>query len=119
LPTVPPNWLGMDSTYPGSDGKTRKRVSLNILSVVLKLLVQPISLTIIDLSVLFNFKTTISLLIFIVIGTELYFKKQISQQAVILVAISLVVLYLELIIEKAKRITIWKFFEWERKEENN
>ncbi|MFZ3301526.1 MAG: hypothetical protein WA152_02325 [Microgenomates group bacterium] len=115
FPLIPTSWLGTDDTYTLQDGTARKRVRFNLITAISLLVIQPLVQTVLSISILFNFKTTIGLLIFSVVGVELFLKRQVSQQSVILVAISLIALYLEQLIDKAKRISIWKIFDWEAK----
>lgn len=116
IPVVPPQLLGWDKIYKDQvTGAERKVLRVSILRAILHLFTNIINGAVIDLSVLFNFKTVVTLIIFISIGVDLFMRKFLSREAITLAAIGILVLYLELLLEKAKKITVWKFFEWEAK----
>lgn len=112
LPIIPPRWIGMRDTY--FDLFYKKELpsqKYSILRVIIHSLLSPIT----EFLVVWSLRGTISIVIFAVIGADLFFRKKLSSEAVTLVSVGIIALYLEQLIEKAKKITIWKLFEWEKK----
>ena len=114
LPIIPTSWLALPRTYM-DQGKEVKHLSLSIIESIVHLICKIISRLIIDISILFTFQTTLSLIIFILIGVDLYYRKQIGQNTILLVIIGIIGLYLQQIIDKGKSFKIWKIFEWKSK----
>lgn len=116
LPTIPPRWIGLQDTYFNSFYKKELPVQkYSILKVLINFFLSPIT----EFLVIWSLKGIVSIVIFAVIGADLFFRKQLSNEAVTLVSVGILALYLEQLIEKAKKITIWKLFEWEKKEDTN
>ena len=66
----------------------------------------------------FQFKPAITFIIFLVMGFDIFFRHQISQQAITLVSIGIIVLYLERLIETGKHIKLfWGLLDWHKNDE--
>jgi hypothetical protein len=116
LPIIPPHWIGLQDTYFNTFYKKEMPVQkYSILKVLINSLLSPIT----EFLVIWSLKGTVSVVIFVVIGTDLLLRKQLSREAVALVSVGIIALYLEQLIEKAKKISIWKIIEWEKEDDNN
>ena len=114
-PLIPLRWLGLRETY--YDFYYKKEIpaqKYSILRAIIHALLTPLQ----EVIVIWGLRGTVSIVIFVVIGIDLFFKKQLSKEAVTLVSIGILALYLEQLILNAKKITIWKIFEYESKQQS-
>ncbi len=115
VPIIPPQWLGLRPTYFDTNlKKDFPAEKYSILRAFVHSLLSPLQ----ELIIYWGFRGTVSIVIFVAIGVDLFYRKQLSREAVTLAGIGILALYLEQLIDKAKKISIWKIFEWERKDEN-
>lgn len=63
-------------------------------------------------------KGSISVILFTVVGTDLYFNKAISMNTVIVIIVAVVALYLEYMITNAEEIEFFKVFKYKSKKQN-
>jgi len=123
IPVFPPAWFNYDDEYyyQNNNGvvyKKQKRLRITLLHAFIRLTVISV-MTITDFLIYvityFNFKETLSLVIAIAIGLDIYYKGGLTTESVVLVVVSLLVLYFEKLVDNGKRMGIMgKLFDWER-----
>jgi len=115
LRVIPPEWAGFwkYNNNKQADGVAPK---ITILRLICHNLVDGIvGGVLISFLALFNFKQLVTLLIFLGVGFDLFLNHQISPTAVTLIAIGVIVLYLDKLIETGKHIEFLKgFFIWDK-----
>lgn len=116
LPIFPPICAGLRwEFYDFNQKKMVKQKWLNLFETISNL----IAFTIIQGPILsISFSGTVTLLLFIAIGADLYFNKKITNNAVILVVIGILALYFDKILDISDEITVWKLFSWKSKKNN-
>lgn len=115
LPIVKPGWVGQQATY--FNQQTNREVPAlrqSILAVLLFNLSDAIIRTFQPLIVSLQLRGTMTLLIFVALGTDLYFRHQLSAEAVSVVLVGLIALYFEGMLATAKKIQLW-VLRWESK----
>jgi len=112
IPVIKPTWIGQDKTFIDNKNQERDSKKLSVLSALINLAIYPL----INITTFLSLKGTISLVIFLVIAVDLIYRKQLSREAVILVSIGIVALYLEQLIERGRKISFLKLIDWESKE---
>jgi hypothetical protein len=114
-PVIPPEYAGYWKYNLNNKALGRaKRISL--LRYILHFLIDSVFVEIlVNGMTTFQFKPAITFIIFLVMGFDIFFRHQISQQAITLVSIGIVVLYLERLIEIGKHIKLfWGLLEWRK-----
>jgi len=112
IPFISPRYLGLSDTYFDTNLKRNMpSQKYSILRALIYSILSPVQ----ELLVIWGLRGTVSIIVFAVVGVDLYFRKQLSGDAMNLVSIGIVALYLEQLIDKAKKITVWKLFDWESK----
>ena len=112
---VPPNWAGFWK-YNNNKEKDGNAPKITLLRFILTNLIDSIlSSFIIPFLAAFEFKKMVTLIIFIVVIFDIFFRHQISTAAVTLVAIGIITLYLEKLIESGKIIKLFGgLITWEK-----
>ncbi len=125
IPIFPPQWFNYTTRYYIGDlyqpGAYQRRQKVSFLHALVKLAIQPISALIFDLmaplQVLMKYKEVIIIMIFLVVGFDVFYRKQISREAITLVSIGILALYFEQLIEKGKKIDgFFHLISWEAKD---
>ncbi len=121
LPIIPPKWLGYASQYFNTvENKLIPARKSSIAAAFIMMFVDAVSQftnIFVNLASLLTLRTATTVIIFIAIGFDIFFRKQISREAITLISIGVIALYLEQLIEKAKKIVLfWKILEWESKD---
>lgn len=116
IPIFPQDKFGYYSKiWDQSTNEWRNAPKMSLLRVVFHLILSTLSEIPLQILSYFGLKQTISLIIFVVIGFDVFYRQQISREAITLVSIGIIALYLDLLIQSAKKITVfWKILEWER-----
>jgi hypothetical protein len=105
-PFIQPNWIQQnDSYWDNLSNQWRPVNKFSILQAFINLAVMP-------LTVFLSLRGTVSLVIFLVIAIDLIYRKQLSREAVILVSIGIVALYLEQLIEKGEEFSFFGILRW-------
>ena len=116
LKIVPPEWAGFHK-YNNNDeqqGRANKMSILRfIIDGVIDGILSPISIHILTL---FSFKNMITVLIFFVVGFDIFIRHQISAAVVTLIGIGIIALYLENLIDTGKKIEFFGIIKWEKKD---
>ena len=60
-------------------------------------------------------KNVVSLVVFAVVAIDLVVRKQVSNQAVTLIVIGIISLYLDTLVQTGEEITFFHIFKWKRK----
>jgi len=117
LRIIPPEWAGFwkYQNNKESDGRAPK---ISFLRLVLHNLIDSIlSAALIPLMAAFGFKNIITLIIFIVVGFDIFFRHQISGEAITLVGVGIIALYLDRLIETGKHIKLFGgLLTWDKDE---
>jgi hypothetical protein len=123
IPLFPPEWFNYDDNFylqnnSGVVYKIQKKLKLTLLHVIIRLLVISI-MTITDFLIYiityFSYKETLSLIVTVAIGFDIFYSKGLSNESVILVVVSLLILYFEKLVDSGKKMSILgKLFNWER-----
>lgn len=109
----PPHWVGGDKQYIDRNDQVVRNPKMSIIDAVTNFLFFSMLR---NLIVVIGLKGSITLVMFAVIIVELVATSTISTNAVIVASIGILALYLETMVEKAKRIKFFKIFEYESKE---
>lgn len=109
----PPQWVGGDKEYTSTEGKLVRNPKMSIIDAVTNFLFYSMLR---NLIVVIALKGSITLVMFAVIVVELVATSTISTNAVIVASIGILALYLETMVEKARRIKFFKIFEYESKD---
>jgi hypothetical protein len=106
---IPPQYAGTDKYYYDQHGNKKESQK----ACLIEALTNMIFFTLFkSLMISITMKGTITLLLFIIVGVELYFSKTISLNAVIVSSIGIIALYFEGIVVSAKELHIWKIFKY-------
>lgn len=119
LKIVPPEWAGFWK-YVNNKESEGKAVRITLLNLLLtNFLDSVIRSFFIPLLAAFGLKNMITLIIFLVVGFDIFFRGQTSTQAVTLVAVGIIALYLDILVETGKKITFFGgLLRWERKDKS-
>lgn len=104
LPIIPPTFAGLNKTYfDYYSGKEKDQKKLNFFELVIQL----ISHLVVTGPVLsIGFRGTVTLILFLILGADLFLNRRITDNAVTLSIVGIVALYLEKIIDTADEISI-------------
>lgn len=111
LPVIPPEWLGIYEYYDPVAKIMRKQRRQSLLRFVVQSILSPL----LELIIFVGFRGTVTIVIFVTVGIDLYFRRALSREAVILSGIGIGALYFEQLLEKAEEISVWKIFNWKAK----
>jgi hypothetical protein len=113
LPVFPPFTVGFTKEYYDTNQKRMiKGKWFNLIEVIPILIFQTMLKGAI---VAIGFRGTVTLVLFVVLGTDLFINKQVTNNDVILTIVAIFALYLEKILEGAEEISIWKIFSYKAK----
>ncbi len=116
---IPPEWSGLwkYNNNRKEDGSAPKLTFLNfILLNFFDSIVRSVFLPLISS---FGLKNMVTLIIFIVVIFDFFFRHQISGQGVTLISVGIVALYLERLIETGKRISLFGgLLTWEKEDQS-
>jgi len=112
IPIIPPTWIGQDKTFYDNKNQEQNSKKLSVLSAFINLAILPL----VNITAFLSLRGTVSLIIFLVIAVDLIYRKQLSREAVILVSIGIVALYLEQLIEKGKEFSFFGIIRWKGKD---
>ncbi len=113
---IPPEWSGFNK-YTDQINKIRAKRKNALGFIIDGIMDGIISPIFVHVSTMFGFKNTITILIFFVIGFDVFIRQQISGTVVTLIAIGIIALYLEKLIETGKNIKLFgNLMTWERKD---
>jgi len=89
---------------------------MTFLTLILESLTDSVSRSCFPLLAAFGLKSMIPFIIFAVVVFDIFVKSQISNQAVTLIAIGIIALYLDELVKTGKKISFFGVITWERKE---
>ncbi len=114
---VPPETVGLwkYKNDKESDGRSPRITILNF--VLINLFDTIIRSFVIPLIAAFGLKNMVTLVIFTVVTFDVFIRHQISTQAVTLIGIGIIALYLDGLLVTGKRIVLFGLLRWERKED--
>jgi len=113
IPFFPPTWGGANKTYYDIFKKEDViQKNFNLIELIVRLL-GGVILT--GFSVSIGFKGTITLILLIVLITDLIFNKAITNNAITVSIVAIVALYLESVLDKADEVSLGKVFHWKAK----
>ncbi len=108
-PSISSALVGQDSKYYDTGLKQEKFAKkVSILNAVIGLAISPF----INVAAFLSLKGTVSLVTLIVITVDLICRKRLSKEAVILVSMGIVALYLEQLMDKGKEFSFLGIFKW-------
>ena len=111
---VPPEWAGLFK-YNNNDSQQGKAKKITLLHLLLQGVMDGVIRGILIPAVIsFGMKNIITLIIFVVISFDLFARHYISGQAVTLVGVGILALYLERLIETGKSIKLFGLLSWEK-----
>jgi hypothetical protein len=117
LPIFPPFTVGFNNEYFDTNQKKMvKQKWFNFIELIPILIFQTMLKGAI---VAIGFRGTVTLVLFIVLGTDLFLNRQLTQNDILITIVAIVALYLEKILEGADEITVWKFFTYKAKENSS
>ena|SRR5258708_7883641 len=117
LPIFPPFTLGfLKEYYDINQKKLVKQRSFNFFEFVPTL----IFLTMFNgIVVRIGSKGMITLVLLIILGTDLFINKRLNNNDITLAIVSIIALYLEKVLDEAEELSVWKLFTWKSKKGNN
>jgi hypothetical protein len=115
LKIVPPELAGFRK-YNNDDPKQGRASRITPLNFILHNTLDSAVRCWIPLLSLFGLKNMVSLIIFLVVTFDIFVRKEISTQAVTLVGIGIVALYLDMLVETGKKMSFFGIVTWERKD---
>lgn len=113
IPFFPPTWGGANKTYYDilkKEDVIQKK--FNLVELIIRLL-GGVILT--GFSVSIGFRGTITLVLLVVLITDLIFNKAITNNAITVSIVAIIALYLESILDKAEEVSFGKVFHWKTK----
>lgn len=115
VPVIPPKWV-FDNVdfYKDQEGNKIFRQKQPLLRFLIKQLMGIIQDIILGFAVALSLKGAITILIFLVIGSDLYFTKSLSSNSVIITIVGVVALYMEQLVQNASEID-FKIFKYKSK----
>ncbi len=132
LPLFPPEWFGkMKHIYiteqkpPESNdpptGEYRNAMKVSpveaLIVMVTPIYGQIVQTVFIPLQILMKYKEAIVTVIFLVVGFDIFYRKELSQESITLVSIGILALYLDQLIDKGKKLSgLFGLFHWEGKD---
>ena len=118
IKVIPPEWAGFwkYNNNNSAEGKAQKITALNwLLHMIFASLVQSFF---IPLIAAFGLKNMVTLVILMVVGFDIFSRKQVSTASVTLTAIGIIALYLDRLVETGKTIKLFGgLLLWERKDD--
>jgi len=126
IPFFPPEWFNYSPKFyindPLEPGTYQKSQRISILHALIKLVIKSLSVFVYDITlpfqVIMHYKEAIILIVFLVVGFDIFYRHQISREAITLVSIGIFALYLERLIEQGKKINgFFNLFNWEAKDD--
>lgn len=115
LRIVPPDWAGFwkFNNNKEADGIAPRITVVNF--ILTSLFDSIIRAFFIPLIATFGLKNMVTLIIFLVVAFDIFFRNEITTQSVTLIAIGIVALYLDKLVETGKRITLFGgLLRWEK-----
>ncbi len=115
LNLVPPEWAGYWK-YVNNDPAFGKAKKITILRFLLHGFVESIVSTfLVNIVSMFEFKKTVTVLIFFVVMFDVFINHEISTKVITLISIGILALYLEKLIETGKNIKLFgNLISWEK-----
>jgi len=116
LPVLPPGYIYTPDYYFDNKGQKIQRGKVSILQFFLHQVVMLLQEILIGIAAPLGLKGSVTILIFLVVGADLYFRKGLTSQGLIISIVGVIALYLEQLIEKAKSLEFLKgLFKYESK----
>jgi len=114
VPIISPIWIFDTDFYLDQKGNKIIRQKQPILRFLVKQLIGIVQEIIIGFAVALSLKGAITILIFLVIGSDLYFTKSLSSNSVIITIVGVIALYMEQLVANASEID-FKIFKYKSK----
>ena len=114
VPIISPIWIFDTDFYLDQKGNKIIRQKQPILRFLVKQLIGIVQEIIIGFAVALSLKGAITILIFLVIGSDLYFTKSLSSNSVIITIVGVIALYMEQLVANASEID-FKIFKYNSK----
>src|SRR6266487_1869890 len=120
LPIIPPEWAGYWKYNHNNPTEDRAK-KITLLRFILHFLIDSIFVEILlNGMATFQFKQAITFIIFLVMFFDIFFRHQISREAITLVSVGILALYLERLIERGKHIKLfWGLLDWYKDDQGN
>lgn len=119
IPLIPPTWAGLNKEH--FDYNLKEMVAqkkLNFWESIITLFASLFNRLLIGAALSVQFRRAVTIILFLVLGADLVINRKITDNATKLVIVSIVALYLEVFLEKASEIAVWKIFTWKAKTDN-
>lgn len=116
LPVLSPKFIYTPDYYFDNQSQKIQRGKVSILQFFLHQVVMLVQEILIGIAVPLGLKGSVTILIFLVVGADLYFRKGLTSQGLIISIVGVIALYLDQLVEKAKSLEFLKgLFKYESK----
>lgn len=112
IPIFPPEWGGANKTWRDYDGSEKPQKNFNLIELIVRLFS---SVVLLGPALSIGFRGTVTLILFIVLISDLVLNKSITNNAITISIVAIVALYAEQMINSAEEITLGKVFTWKAK----
>jgi len=114
---IPPTWAGFYKYNGINDPSKGEAPKITLLRLVLHNIIDGILPSfILPVIALFEFKKLITVVILVVVATNIIYSQQISTASITLISIGILTLYLERLIETGKHIKVFGLITWDKED---
>ena len=110
---IPAEWIGLNKMVGTTDPK---RHFVSLFQIIVGGLFEAIARSSMNLSIAFGLGNVVTFLIFAVVIFDIAVRKEISTQAVSLISIGVLALYLDELVKEGKEMSFFGLATWKRKD---